>query len=50
LTLVYYQLKENDLAIDTLARAKMAVPSFAPMAECFSKNIIAGNDPQKGCQ
>ena len=50
LTLVYYQLKENDLAIDTLARAKVAVPSFAPMAECFSKNIIAGNDPQKGCQ
>ena len=50
LAFVYYQMKENDKAVDALARAKVAIPSFATMAQCISNNIVAGNSPQEGCQ
>lgn len=50
LAYVYYELKENDKAIDTLTRAKEAVPSFAPTAECISGNIHAGRAPETGCK
>jgi regulator of sirC expression with transglutaminase-like and TPR domain len=49
LAFIYYQMKQNDKAIDTLARAAKAVPSFAPTAECITKNLQAGKDPQTGC-
>jgi O-antigen ligase/tetratricopeptide (TPR) repeat protein len=50
LAFTYYQLKQNDVAIATLERAALAVPSFAGPALCFSKNIKAGKTPQDGCQ
>jgi cytochrome c-type biogenesis protein CcmH/NrfG/O-antigen ligase len=50
LAFVYYQLKENDKAIDSLNRAKIAVPTFAATAQCFSDNIKKGKTPQEGCQ
>ena len=49
LAFAYYQLKQNDKAIDALTRAATAVPSFAPTAQCFSKNLKAGKVPQEGC-
>lgn len=50
LAFVYYQLKQNDKAVETLERAKVAVPSFAPAAACFSANIKKGVSPEVGCQ
>jgi O-antigen ligase/tetratricopeptide (TPR) repeat protein len=50
LAFVYYQLKENDKAIETLTRAAVAVPSFGPAAQCFSANIAKGVSPEVGCQ
>ncbi|MBY0538603.1 O-antigen ligase family protein [Patescibacteria group bacterium] len=50
LAFVYYQLKQNDKAIETLTRAKTAVPSFSTAAECFSANIAKGVSPEVGCQ
>jgi tetratricopeptide (TPR) repeat protein len=50
LAYVYYQLKQNDKAIETLARATTAVPSFAQAAKCFSANIAKGVSPEVGCQ
>ena len=50
LAFVYYQLKQNDKAIETLARAGKAVPAFATTAECITKNLQAGREPQIGCQ
>ncbi len=50
LAFVYYQLKQNEKAIDTLARAATAVPVFAPTAQCITKNLKAGKAPQEGCQ
>jgi O-antigen ligase/tetratricopeptide (TPR) repeat protein len=50
LAFVYYQLKQNDKAIETLTRATAAVPSFAPAAQCFSNNIKKGVSPEVGCQ
>jgi tetratricopeptide (TPR) repeat protein len=49
LAFVYYQLKQNDKAIETLSRASAAIPSFAPIAACFTNNITAGREPQLGC-
>ncbi len=49
LSFAYYQLKQNDKSIDALARAAVAVPSFAATAQCFSKNLKAGKVPQDGC-
>lgn len=50
LAFVYYQLKQNDKAIETLTKASAAVPSFAPTAQCISTNLKAGKAPQEGCQ
>jgi O-antigen ligase/tetratricopeptide (TPR) repeat protein len=50
LAFVYYQLKQNDKAIETLTRATGAVPSFGPAAACFSANISKGVSPEVGCQ
>lgn len=50
LAFVYYKLKQNDKAIDTLARASVAVPSFSTAAACFSANIKKGVSPEVGCQ
>lgn len=50
LAFVYYQLKQNDKAVETLDRAKVAVPSFAPAATCFAANIKKGVSPEVGCQ
>ena len=50
LAYVYYQLKQNDKAIETLNRAKTAVPSFSATAQCFSANIEKGVSPEVGCQ
>jgi tetratricopeptide (TPR) repeat protein len=50
LAFVYYQLKQNEKAIETLNRAKVAVPSFAPAAQCFTLNILKGVSPEVGCQ
>ena len=50
LAFVYYQLKQNDKAIETLARAATAVPTFLPTAECITNNLKAGKAPQTGCQ
>ncbi len=49
LAYVYYQLKENDKAVSTLERATVAVPTFAPTAQCFSTNIKKGVSPEVGC-
>ena len=50
LAYVYYQLKQNDKAISTRDRAIVAVPTFAPTAQCFSANIKKGLSPEVGCQ
>jgi tetratricopeptide (TPR) repeat protein len=50
LAFVYYQLKQNDKAIETLARATTAVPTFGVTAACFSANIKKGVSPEVGCQ
>ena len=50
LAFVYYQLQENDQAVDALKRAKEAIPNFAPTANCISENILAGREPQKDCK
>ena len=50
LAFVYYQLKENDKAVDALKRAKEAIPNFTPTANCISENILAGREPQKDCK
>ena len=50
LAYVYYQLKQNDKAVSTLERATVAVPAFAPTAQCFSANIKKGISPEVGCQ
>lgn len=50
LAFLYYQIKEQDKAIDTLTRASAAVPTFAPTAECLIGNLKAGREPQLGCQ
>jgi len=50
LALTYSRLKENDKAVDTLARAKTAVPTLASTADCVSGNIIAGRAPEDGCK
>lgn len=50
LAYVYYQLKQNDKAIATLDRAKIAVPTFATTATCFAANIQKGVSPEVGCQ
>ncbi len=50
LAYVYYKLKQNDKAVSTLERATVAVPTFAPTAQCFSANIQKGISPEVGCQ
>jgi tetratricopeptide (TPR) repeat protein len=50
LAFVYYQLKQNDMAVETLSRATVAVPSFGATAQCFSANIKKGVSPEVGCQ
>ena len=50
LAYVYYKLKQNDKAVSTLERAIVAVPAFAPTAQCFSANIKKGVSPEVGCQ
>jgi O-antigen ligase/tetratricopeptide (TPR) repeat protein len=50
LAFVYYQLKQMDKAIETLQHAAAAVTAFAPTADCITKNIKAGKEPQAGCQ
>ncbi len=50
LAFLYYQIKEQNKAIDTLTRASAAVPSFAPTAQCLIGNLQAGREPQIGCQ
>ena len=50
LAYVYYKLKQNDKAVSTLERAIVAVPTFAPTAQCFSANIKKGVSPEVGCQ
>jgi len=49
LAFVYYQMKQNDKAIDTLARAAKAIPTFATTAACITKNLQTGKEPQTGC-
>lgn len=49
LAFMYYQLKQNDKAIETLKRAGLAIPSFASTGACFSKNIQEGKTPEQGC-
>ncbi len=50
LAFVYYKLGQNDKAIDTLTKAKDAVPSFGATAQCLSANIAKGVSPEVGCQ
>jgi tetratricopeptide (TPR) repeat protein len=50
LAFVYYQLKQNDKAIETLARAAKAVPTFATTAQCITKNLETGKEPSTGCE
>ncbi len=50
LAFVYYQLKQIDKAVETLQHAASAITAFAPTADCISKNIKAGKEPQAGCQ
>lgn len=49
LAFLYYQLEEEQQAIDTLNEAAEVIPSFAPTAQCIVENIESGNDPQAGC-
>jgi tetratricopeptide (TPR) repeat protein len=49
LAYLYYQVEDMDKALETLERAKEAVPAFASTADCFGENIRNGNDPQEGC-
>lgn len=50
LAFLYHELKNKDKAVDTLERASIAVPTFAPMAQCISANLTAEREPQVGCQ
>lgn len=49
LAFINYQAGNETAALEILAEAAAAVPSFAPTAQCFSANIEAGRDPQEGC-
>lgn len=49
LAFLYYQNKDNELAIDALEQAKVKIPTFSKSAECFIGNIKQGKDPQEGC-
>ncbi len=50
LAYLYYQIKENDMAVDALERGSKAVPTFAKTATCFANNIKAGRVPEDGCK
>ena len=50
LAFVYYQLEQKEQAIDTLMRAKVAVPLFAKTADCIAENIKADREPQLNCE
>lgn len=50
LSFVYYQLGETEKAVETLMRAKEAIPSFAKTATCIADNISAGREPQLNCE
>jgi O-antigen ligase len=49
LSFIYYQQGDIDKAVETLERAKAAVPTFTNAAQCFIDNLKAGNEPQEGC-
>ncbi len=50
LAFLYLELKDKDKAIETLARAGTAVPTIAVMMQCISGNLVAGREPELGCQ
>jgi len=49
LAFLYYQLEEEQKAIETLKEATEVIPTFAPTAQCIVENIENGTDPQAGC-
>ncbi len=49
LAFLYYEMEQNDRAIETLDTAKELIPSFAPTASCIAENIETGQEPQAGC-
>jgi len=50
LAFTYYQMKDIDKAVSTLARGSEAVPSFASTATCVTANLKAGRSPEVGCE
>lgn len=50
LAFVYYQLGDNERAINTLMRAKAMLPPFAKTADCIAGNLKAGLEPQLNCE
>ncbi|MCA9357007.1 O-antigen ligase family protein, partial [Candidatus Kaiserbacteria bacterium] len=50
LAFLYYQLGDNEKAIETLNVAKTDIPSFEPTATCIIGNIENGREPQEGCK
>jgi len=49
LSFLYYQAGDSEKSVEVLNEAKEAIPEFTDAADCFIKNIEAGNDPQEGC-
>lgn len=49
LAFLYYDMGDNEKALDALYRGGVQVPNFEPAATCFSDNIKAGINPKEGC-
>ncbi len=49
LAFMYYQMNQKDLAVETLREAGRVKPSFAKTATCIADNIVAGKNPEEGC-
>lgn len=50
LAFIYYETGEIDRSIAVLQEAALAIPQFAPTAECFIGNLESGAEPAEGCQ
>jgi tetratricopeptide (TPR) repeat protein len=49
LAYAYYQLGDQQKAIDTLEQASTDIPAFTKTAQCFIGNLKKGEIPNKGC-
>ncbi len=49
LAFIYYELKNNDRAIEVLKEGSIAAPGLAPNAKCIISNIETGKAPDTPC-